>query len=419
MSWLTGPTPTVRLLLATAATGAIALTLFAANSAMARREAQTRPATAVLRELVPAGVTAADIVAIELVDGAGRRVEFVREIDGLWRCIPAHGALADPARVTRLLTRTLGGGGMVRTSDPAHSARYGLDGPASTRMILHRAASGAAAEADTDDGNVGADRSADREVVLDLEIGLSLGDVDQCFVRLHGTDDIIAMEADIRRELRPDGPGGLPMIETHLLPSGWPGLNFIPRQIVILRRGELPLEIRREDIVDEAGEVTGWRWFRRAGDGDFQPSQEALPMMYIAFLSRARITGIIGPDAVGELGFENPIGRVLLGSEFTEPMELRVAAPQEWGTPVYGSFARTVSVVSNEVARLMLPGPEIFDPLMVENPWAAYTDGRAMPPGVSPDMLPPEMRDAAGAMLETTPDAEPPPREDTLFGPGG
>jgi len=409
-----GASTTARITIAFVGSAVVAAALFAANAASARREAEMKPVSTVLRELVSQRVTSSDIVEVHLYDGAGRRIDYVRETDGLWRCLSAHGALADPARINRLLSRTLGGGGMVRTSDPDQAMRYGLGAPTTLRLVLHRAVA-------QDDAPIDDDAAPQREervleVVLDLEIGLALRDADQTFVRIAGEEEIIAMEADIRRELRPDGPGGLPMIETHIVPTEWPGLNFLPRQIIILRPGQLPMELRREDVLDEGGEVTRWRWLVRAGDGEFEAAHDALPMLYVAFLSRARLIGIVGPEAIDGLGLEAPMGRILIGTDFTEPMELRLAPMQEWGTPVYGSFARTVAVVPNEVARLMLPGPELFDPQMPENPWAAFTDQRgSLPPGVTPDMIPPEIDpDAFG---QPRPDEGPPPREDTLFGP--
>jgi len=288
------------------------------------------------------------IGAIRLMDAAGTDLVYTNRFDGIWRCIPAHGAMVDLRRMERLFDRLLTAPAFVRSHAPRDPTVFGLGLDDTVVVSMHA---------------VGSEEQAweDEPPILELEIGLPLPDEEQVFVRVVGERTVYVLESDPWPDLLPAARGLPPLVDGRLMPAVWPGSGAPPRRALIVTGEDDRILLSRES--DD-------RWTVTESGGGTRPGLSLPIMTYLSLLQRAPVIGLPDPARAEHMGLNDPSFRVVLEFDDLPVVELRFGIIQSWGQPVHNSFVRGIVAIDPELADVLLPSdPAPFVEEGHPNPW--------------------------------------------------
>jgi len=291
--------------------------------------------------------------AIRLMDAAGTDLVFTNRVDGIWRCLPAYGALVDLRRMERLFDRLLTAPAFVRSVAPADPSVYGLGLDETLVVSMHPV------------GGEG-QRWEDDPPLLELEIGYPIPQEEQVFVRRVGERTVYVLEADPWPDMVPPARGVPPLVDAFLMPAAWPGTNVLPRRVMIAAEdgGRLLLSRGEDD-----------RWSVTEAGMEPRPGLSMPIITYLSLLMRTEIAGLPDPAGAAAYGLDDPSVRIVIETDEFQPVEIRFGTIQAWGRPVYNSFVRGLVSLDPEIAEILLPSdPAPFVEEGHPNPWYRLLD---------------------------------------------
>jgi len=356
---------------------AILMVLFYWDATLSRREADTRRSSSQVRQLIPPGKREGKLVAaIQVEEPSRKESSLYGHVRGSWRCLSLWGVMADEARIRGLLEKLFNAQGIVQSRDRARMPDYGLDEKNVLRLSLH--------------GPRILERRG-RDVLQSFDVGFPVPGGNGCYVRVSGSDEVIAIDENLREELaRPEESTLPPLLDPHVIPAIWPGKAGI-RRISIEREDGEKFEIARRDkslSPDElrAGKIP-WDWILRK-DGNEVTCDPLVSTAYVMFLQRAPYTALIDPRTLPDLGLDKPSARLILRSPEGEGQEggsplgsgaLEIAIGRKGsgpgsgsGVPVENRLTQNLFEVSSEVAGLMAPRSEQLTRADRANPWEPW-----------------------------------------------
>lgn len=329
------------------------------NAHMAAREAEARQASNRVGRLVESAERdALRVAAVSVLSGDGRRFLYGR-VNGLWRCIDHHEAVADEAAISALVESILAAEGVAQTDDPARFADYGIGTPDGWRVQLH-----------------GSEVMArpDRHVIFELDVGLAVEGLDGCFVRRGDRQVVWAVDTDPRALLTASRPGDPPLLDYAVLPGAWAASGAQIQRIQIDRADGVryQLDLRERELTPDQMQrgVPPWGWWMVRPD---MPPEECHPQLatsYGVYLRRAEIADVVPRDRVATMGLELPAARVAIVSGDTTVTQLILGAVLGDGrVPMYSSFSDSVVLLDESTSRLLTPAPAELLMGAAANPW--------------------------------------------------
>jgi hypothetical protein len=355
--------------------------------ALSRKEVSTRKSSLRVRQLLPPQEREGKLVAALRIEEPGQQETFYARSRESWRCLTRFGAPGEESKIRSLLEMLFSTQGIVQSREEGRAQDYGLGPAAAIRLTLH-------------DRNASQENKS-RGVIRTLEVGSSVPGANGCYVRLAGSEEVVAIDADLRAELaRPEGADLPPLLDPHLIPGGWPANGSVQRIEVIRKDGEKYELLRREKKISPEDMKTGqlpWDWFlKREGKEELCPPGPSNGFAF--FLQRAPIHAVLDPRTAPALGMEPPAARIALYPSTGEPLALVLggAAPGG-GTAVKNTLTGTFFEATDEVAGLLAPRAADLQSAEGQNPWDAFL--RRPPPGAPAQGFPPGINPAA--LLQT------------------
>jgi hypothetical protein len=299
------------------------------------------------------------IAAVRVDIGLEHNYLYVYQ-DGLWRCINANGAPADNDLIESIFPMLLEAQGVVRTTDPAEAAAYGLASDDAVRVSL------CGAEVFTDPLG---------DVILGVDVGRSISATGGSFVRPVGSNAIWEINQDVRAVLDLEDPAMPPMLDPYVIPRIWPGARLGPAQVVVQVRNQPTIIItRREHPEDEprAPDAPAWQWVVSEDDSHYLGDLFQVTS-YLVFLTRMEYAGVINPRPLEQLGLDQP--RAIIGYVTPEghQLELHIGGDgQRGGVIVYNSFTGNIYEVPRDIALRMVPQIDVLLSTDHGNPWEQW-----------------------------------------------
>ena len=246
----------------------------------------------------------------------GERHRYGR-ISGEWRCLSLHDAPADARAVQALIDAVVGAEGIVHAREVADAPRYGLNVPATLRIVLQGPA---------------AAQGGDVRAVLEVGAGNGQG----CFARRQGTKEIWSVAGDLRATLAQRPASGLPpLLAPSLVPARWReesgGIVRVERE----GAGEPLVLERRERELDPATAQPGmlpWTWVLAPGADEVEDDGFERT---VGRLENLAYVSVLAPATRAELGLEPPVARVTLVARTGAPLVLAFGARDAAGAPVW------------------------------------------------------------------------------------
>ncbi|MCB9896990.1 MAG: hypothetical protein H6825_03185 [Planctomycetes bacterium] len=344
----------IKLLLAAAAYG-----LWTWNADLARVEAEARQASNRVGRLVdPSERDAMRVAAVTVTSGAGQSWMYAR-VDGLWRCLDAGRTVADEAAIAGLVDAILRAEGVARTDDPSRFGDYGIGTPDGWTVTLH--------------GSEVLTRP-DKDVQLELAIGLPVEGLDGCFVRRADRDVVWAIDTDPRSALDEHPEGQPPLLDHGVMPAVWPGQGIRLDKIQVDRVDgvRFQLDLREEEISpdDMQRGLSPWKWWMLRPDVEAVECHPMLATAYTVFLRQCEWAEVVPPDKANTVGLELPTARVLLVTSDEKVTQLVFGAVLADGrVPMFNSFSNQVVLLDESTASLLTPSADQLLPGTPTNLW--------------------------------------------------
>lgn len=346
--------------------------LAACEGALSLHERSERRASSRLRRLVPPALLAGKAISAIRVQDTSRKewLLFVRTSSG-WRCMSRYGAPADDARLSGYVERILEAQGIVQRQDAGH-ADFGLDPPRLLRISLHGP-------------HVLKDRGHD--LIAMAEIGATLPGGRGTYARSGMSNEVIAVEDDLRRDLTwPKAVGLAPLVDPRIVPAAWSSAANVERIEVYPTGAAFELRKRaRPATPDEilAG-APQWEWVMVTG-GRRQTAPPGPSNAYARFLQSATYNLALDPRLADRLGLDRPQARVLLYPAEGQVVEIQIGGPAPaGGVAVRNALTQSVFAVDSEVAALLVPRVDALRRAAKVTPW----DARLLAPSGGPDAMP-------------------------------
>ena len=347
--------------------------LVACEWALSLHERSARRASSRVRRLVPAALLEGKSVAAIRVEDAARRegLLYARTSRG-WRCLSRYGVPADEARLSGYLEQLLEAQGILQTQDAGRADRFGLDPPRLLRVSLHGP-------------RVLQDRSHD--LIALVEIGATLPGGRGTYARSGMSQGVIAVDADLRRDLSwPKAAGLAPLVDPRIVPAVWSSSVNVERIEVHpvgaafdLRKRARPA--KREELL--AGALP-WEWVLVTGGGQ-QNAEPVSSNAYARFLQSATYNLALDPRLADGLGLDRPRARVVLHPAEGQPVEIQIGGPAPaGGVAVRNALTQSVFAVDSEVGALLVPRAEALRGAAKVTPWDAWLPGPTAGPDAAP-----------------------------------
>jgi hypothetical protein len=340
------------------------------DSALSQKEILSRRSSSRVRQLIPKELREGEsqrVAALKLED-PGHKEAFVyaREKDA-WRCVSRFRAIADEGKIKSLIDKLLNSQGIVQMKEAARAPDYGLGEGSVLHLSLHGP-------------KVFEDRRED--LLHAFDVGLPVPGATGCYVRLSGSAEIIAMDANLREELAPPAIAGIPpLVDLHIIPPV--GLGNTGTQRIVIRRadGEKFELLRREKRISpeemKAGQLP-WDWILKRNDRE-ETCPPGPSNAFATFLLRAPFLAILDPKTLPQLGLEKPSVKLALYPSEGKPVEVSVGSKRPNGrVPVHNELTQSLFEASSEVADLLAPRADelALGPNQAEatagNPWEAF-----------------------------------------------
>ena len=345
----------------------------ACERAFCLHDRSERRASSRLRRLVPPALLEGKSVAAIRVEDTARRegLLYARTSSG-WRCLSRYGVPVDEERLSGYVERILEAQGILQRQDAGSTDRFGLDPPRLLRVSLHGP-------------RVLQDRGHD--LIALAEIGATLPGGRGTYVRSGMSHEVIAVDADLRRDLTwPKAAGLAPLVDPRIVPAAWSSSANVERIAVHPTGAAFELRKRarpatREEIL--AGALP-WEWVLVTG-GSQQTAAPGPSNAYARFLESATYDLALDPRLAGGLGLDRPRARVVLYPAEGKAVEIQIGGPAPaGGIVVKNALTQSVFAVDSEVAALLVPGAEALRRPAKVTPWDARLPG----PPAGPDPAP-------------------------------
>lgn len=277
--------------------------------------------------------------------------------DGIWRCVTTYGAPAENASIEAIIPALVRAQGVIRTTDPSDAASFGLDGEDALRLAI------CGSELFTHPTG---------DVIYALDIGRSIPATGGSYVRPVHSDEVWAIDVDLRSMLNVDHASGMPpMLDPHIVPQAWPGVRLGPARIAIERRGEETIEITRRQR-DAAEQGPQWEWIVQEGDSAFVG--ELLQVTsYAVFLTRAPYAGILAPRPLEQFGLDEPLAIITYETAEGPRLQLVLGGPgPRGGIVVLNTFTQVLYEVEPDIIARLLPEIDLLLDNAQGNPWERW-----------------------------------------------
>jgi hypothetical protein len=345
----------------------------ACERAFSLHDRSERRASSRLRRLVPPALLEGKSVAAIRVEDTARRegLLYARTSSG-WRCLSRYGVPVDEARLSGYVERILEAQGILQRLDAGSTDRFGLDPPRLLRVSLHGP-------------RVLQDRGHD--LIALAEIGATLPGGRGTYVRSGMSHEVIAVDADLRRDLTwPKAAGLAPLVDPRIVPAAWSSSANVERIAVHPTGAAFELRKRarpatREEIL--AGALP-WEWVLVTG-GSQQTAAPGPSNAYARFLESATYDLALDPRLADGLGLDRPRARVVLYPAEGKAVEIQIGGPAPaGGIVVKNALTQSVFAVDSQVAALLVPRAEALRHAAKVTPW----DSRLPGPTAGPDPAP-------------------------------
>src|SRR5262245_34531165 len=277
---------------------------------LSEKEATTRQISSKVRQVLPPKDRGGKEVAALRIEEPGKRETLYLRAKDRWRCDSRFSAPGDESKIHGLLEMLSSTQGIVQSKEGTRPSEHGFGPETVIRLTLH-------------DRKVSRDDQT-KGVIRSLEIGSSVPGANGCYARLVGSEEVVALDADLRGELvRPEGRDLPPLLDTHLIPGGWPANGSVQRIEVSRQDGEKYQLLRREKKISPEEMKSGqfpWDWvLMRDGKEEVCPPGPSNGFAF--FLQRSPIHGVLDPKAAAA-GVETPAARIALYPSAGEPLAL-------------------------------------------------------------------------------------------------
>src|SRR5262245_29655874 len=154
--------------------------------ALSQKEAATRHSSSKVRQLLPPQEREGKLVAALRIEEPGSRETLYLRAKDSWRCHSRFLAPGDESKIRGLLEMLFSTQGIVQSKEGSRAPDYGFGPGTAIRLTLH-------------DRTVSkGDRT--KGVIRALDIGTSVPGANGCYVRLAGSEEVVAIDADLRGE---------------------------------------------------------------------------------------------------------------------------------------------------------------------------------------------------------------------------
>lgn len=295
------------------------------------------------------------------IGGSGKLVYARR--DGDWRCVNHFDAVCRAEAVEGLVKMLMDAEGLVRSTDVARLADYGLDEARRWRVQL-----------------CGPDAMTrpDNDVRMAIDVGLPTAAGDGCYVRRQGNAAVWEIDANPWSLLAPSGAIP-PLIDPNVVPQAWPKDSRRIDRIAVERgpeHFELVLHEREVKEEDMRRGISPAYWVLTI-DGADVPTSEPLGMTYNTFLFRIPALRLLDPTTAAQRGLDRPVARVILQAHDGKSGELVIGQNGADGKAAV-LFTPTGSLFEIEavVAAALAPDAAVFHEGSSANPWQAFLSER-------------------------------------------
>jgi len=296
-------------------------------------------------------VTAAERATLELtgftLTSAGRRHEY-RRGGGVWRCVTAFGAVANPRQITDLTAALLTSPAAWRgpTASEEASAAFGFD--ESTRVDFQKS--------DPDAGPLS----------FDLGSFVSSPGGRSVFIRRAGLEGVWELDAlPLRPLLRQQSQGFPPLLDQRLTAGCvLDPARGITRAFIDFHEAS-SLELRPKEVDGEL------RWTLMEGEQE----HAVLPYRFggwLSFLQRAPYAGFTNPSAELDRGLDPPAARVTLFPPEEAPIELVLGREVDGEVYLENRTSGMLLLLRPDAAALIAPGVRALSDATIANPWEAW-----------------------------------------------
>jgi len=351
--------PLTRSLLAKVVLAAAIVALLAWERALVDEQSRARESSHRVGRLVGRDEREALQIAAVSVETEGRSYLYAR-IDGTWRCLDHHHAVASDQAVGALVNGLLEAEGVVHSDDPRRVGDYGFDTPEMWRVRLH--------------GSELMQRP-DRHVLLTVDLGRPMEGLDGVFARRPERGDVWAIDANPRSVL--DAPGEAPLLDPGILPNFWPGPQRRLDGVVVERDDGVAysLELRERELSAEEQQLGArpWDWFVQRPGRASERCHPILGVAYTSFLRTAEWESVLDPERLSEWGLDAPRARLQIRPSEGEPVTLVVSgAVVDGRVAVLNGSTRCAFSVPGRIADLMAPEPSALLESATTNPWDEF-----------------------------------------------
>ncbi len=346
---------------------ALLASLVVADRALDRTESERRASQVKVSRFLSEEESDELLVAAVTVSRGGQSFLYGRT-EGVWRCLDLFNTPARESSITHLLNTVRDARGVVQSQDASLASEYGFGTDDTWVLQFH----GPALMSDPD-----------RDVRLEVEVGLPRTSVDGCFIRRSGDNKTWAVDTNPRAVLDGGGPSRAgtgaataPMLEPSLVPSSFPGDGRTVVGVDVERsdgtRYALAMRTTEVTPTEAAMGSSGIRWVLVPPDGQEQSVNPVLAISYLSFLRLAPWERVLDPSRLGEYGMETPQARVVLHSNDGRSLAL-VMGPGDANAlhAVANVTLKCAFRIEQEIAELLAPEPErlIFPG---KNPWERW-----------------------------------------------
>jgi len=327
------------------------LFLTALLSALIVVERATTPSTTDPLETHRPLLTEAERSSLELtglaLTVAGERHEYHRN-DGIWRCVTALGAVANPRQITDITNALLTRPAAWRAPSASREAAptFGFDAPIRVEFLQRE--------------------PADSALVFDLGGFITSPSGASVFVRREGLDGVWELAADHLESLSLKRSPGFPPLLDQRLTAGCvlDPARGITRAFIDFHGGA-SLELRPQEVEG------GLRWSLSDGTSE----HDVLPFRFagwLTFLQRAPYAGFTSPQASTDRGLEPPAARVTLFPPEESPIELVLGREADGQVYLLNRTSGMLLLLPPDSSALIAPDARALSDTEIANPWEAW-----------------------------------------------
>lgn len=309
---------------------------------------------------------------------AGGRTWRYLPFSGSWRCIDRFAAPADLAAMNTVVERLLAAEGVAQTSDPAKFAGYGIGSDETITVTFHGQDAARMVE-----GRL----SFPGDALLRVEVGLAIPGRDGCYARLGGAQEVWAVDASPLDLLAPALAGQPPLLDGHLVATGWPpgheaaGTGRAVDQFLLERGGEvLEFSVHQVEVTPEEMQrgAVPFEWTLHR-NGVPTPVHSILTAYYGSFLLQAPYHELVDPSTAQGQGFgADGSAAITLVPREGQALRLEISPPRPDGSSVVlNPHTQCLYSIDAETRRLLVPPAELLDVAAANNPWDEYMRARA------------------------------------------